>query len=315
MTFKILTIDGGGSRGVISLAFLMEIEKRTSKQIGELFDLFVGTSAGSILVSCLNLPDKDNKRKFNSVSDILDFFMHEISNIFYRSWYHRIITLGGLIGPKYESSSEYNVLKKMYDNITLGELLKPTIITSSIIEPTMKYYEFTNAQDKEVKVIDAVMCSSAAPTFFESYRMNYKENSYYFIDGSMGADNPADVGYFEAIKMGIDPDNILLVSIGTGIPTNNKNQNIICENGGILQWAIPVSKNILEVESDIVNYQLCKVLDKENNFYRLNVPITSNKLDITDINELKKMANSVQEYLSANEAYNDYFNEMCKKLL
>ena len=70
---KILTIDGGGIRGVLPARILHEIEKRMKKPISEIFDLIAGTSTGGILALCLTKPDAKGKPRYKAL-DILKFY-------------------------------------------------------------------------------------------------------------------------------------------------------------------------------------------------------------------------------------------------
>lgn len=61
--YKVLSIDGGGIRGIIPATILAAIEEETGKQIHEMFDLIVGTSTGGILALALTKPDPDSAKK------------------------------------------------------------------------------------------------------------------------------------------------------------------------------------------------------------------------------------------------------------
>src|SRR5690242_11078260 len=79
--FRVLSIDGGGVRGIIPARILEEIEKRTNKPISELFDLIVGNSTGGLIALGLTTPDDENKPKYTA-KNILDFYIKNSKNIF-----------------------------------------------------------------------------------------------------------------------------------------------------------------------------------------------------------------------------------------
>lgn len=300
---RILSIDGGGSKGSITLGFLIEIEKTLKKPIHELFDLFVGTSAGSIIVSSITLKDSDGNPKFNSCEEILDVFIQNIDKIFYQSWYQMFTTFNGLIGPKYDSRSEEQVLRNIFGNSAISDNV---LITANIIDPQVEYFEFNSSVN--VPIVDAIMASSAAPTYYGVHTLKYCDKNIDFVDGGISANNPSVAGYAEAIKRGYTTENIILVSIGTGY-TNSHNSNL-CDEGGMLQWAAPISENMMTTVSDYADHQLLKILTN-NNYFRLNMLIASDKMDITDKKILYSMANSVPEFINNNETLKTMFTSAC----
>ncbi len=87
-TWRILSIDGGGIRGIIPAIILASIEERTGKPISELFDLIAGTSTGAILALGLTKPNASGKPEFTA-QRIGELYEEEIPNIFRnpQSWW------------------------------------------------------------------------------------------------------------------------------------------------------------------------------------------------------------------------------------
>jgi uncharacterized protein len=305
--FKVLCIDGGGSKGAISLGFLIEIEKKIGKQISQAFDLFVGTSAGSIIASSISLKDENGLPKFKSCQEILDVFISNVDKIFSRSWYHTFTTMGGLIGPKYDSQSEYKALLQIFGDTKINT---DTIITSNIIDPTTRFFEFNSKIP--VPIIDAIMASSAAPTYYGVHTIKYEGNSMDFIDGGISANNPSLSGFSEAVNRGYDAKDIFLVSVGTGY--YNKAESNRLDEGGMLQWAAPISGSMMTTVSDYADYNLQKILH-DGNYYRLNISIDSDKMDIVDKNELYRMVQKVSNSLVDNADLKMKFDQVCAKLV
>ena len=81
---SILSIDGGGIRGIIPATFLIEFEKRTGKPICELFDLIAGTSTGGILAAALTLPNSLGKPEY-SAEQVHSAYLEYSGTIFHRS--------------------------------------------------------------------------------------------------------------------------------------------------------------------------------------------------------------------------------------
>lgn len=308
---RILSIDGGGSRGVIPLAFLIEIERTTSKKIGQIFDLMVGTSTGSIIVASLACPDFDGTYKFKSASQLLDVYMNSASVIFSRTLYTSMTSMFGLIGPKYEHTGLKSVLSSILGKTKMNQLLNEVLLTSSTLSP-VNYHEFTSSKT-DIPALDAVMCSTAAPTFFPAYQYEGK----YYADGGTAVNNPAQVALNEAISKWGDNNNIL-VSIGTGYTAMNDDR---CHNGGIIQWAYPISGDLIENQVEVTDFAMRKVLVPNETYFRLDIPLVNkdgkpfnHSLDITDKNELYEMSKMVSHMLKQKNNREE-FNKMCELLV
>src|SRR5437016_1121497 len=93
---RILSIDGGGTRGIIAAIILAAIEERTGKPISQLFDLIAGTSTGAILALGLTMPNSSGQPNF-SAEELCRLYEQQIPQIFLKpqSWW------GNLIKPKY----------------------------------------------------------------------------------------------------------------------------------------------------------------------------------------------------------------------
>ena len=97
---KVLSIDGGGIRGLIPALVLAEIEKQKSKPVSELFDLLAGTSTGGILSLGLVRSDGEGKAKY-SAEKLAEIYQKRGKEIFSRSLWKGISSMGGLVDEKY----------------------------------------------------------------------------------------------------------------------------------------------------------------------------------------------------------------------
>src|ERR1700728_2338207 len=100
---KILSIDGGGIRGIIPAMVLAEIEKRTQRPIACLFDLIAGTSTGGILALGLSIP-KTSPGPLYAASQLFEMFEREGSRIFSSRLLHRAAAFGNLRRAKYTAA-------------------------------------------------------------------------------------------------------------------------------------------------------------------------------------------------------------------
>src|SRR5215210_4815135 len=100
---KVLSIDGGGIRGIIPAMVLAEIEARTGKRSAEMFDLVAGTSTGGILALGLTKPGQDGKPEY-SAKKLIDLYETEGRKIFSIPVWHRVHSVGGLAEEKYPAT-------------------------------------------------------------------------------------------------------------------------------------------------------------------------------------------------------------------
>lgn len=128
----ILADDGGGMYGIFPLKVLKQLEESSGQPISNLIDVMVGTSTGSVVVSCLAMPDSHGKLKYN-VDDVLGFYQDNGSVIFHRSFWHSVKTLWGLIGPIYPSNRLIDVFEKTFLNVKLSQLKSHVIIPSGVM--------------------------------------------------------------------------------------------------------------------------------------------------------------------------------------
>src|SRR6185503_17324238 len=105
---NILSLDGGGARGIITLKIIKEIIERANKitdkklQITDLFDFYCGSSVGTLIIAALLMPDplQPTKPKHN-IDDILDMMIKKCPALFETSYFQNIRTLWGFRLPKY----------------------------------------------------------------------------------------------------------------------------------------------------------------------------------------------------------------------
>src|SRR5262245_10113169 len=109
---KVLSIDGGGIRGIIPATVLAEIETRTQARIAELFDLVAGTSTGGILALGVAKPSKDDpKQPQFAASELAALYEKEGKRIFQRSPWRRVASIESLLDEKYDAKGVEGVLK------------------------------------------------------------------------------------------------------------------------------------------------------------------------------------------------------------
>ena len=282
-SYKILSIDGGGIRGVIPAMLLTEMEKRTGKSTCRLFNLIAGTSTGGILAAGLAAPgspdpDSDTVKPRFSAVDLLELYEKRGKEIFTRSLWDGISSVGGLTDEKYPSKNIEEVLGEYFAEIQLKDVLVDILITSYEIEQRQPYFFKSrkakcDPSQRNHFLRDVARATSAAPTYFEPAKVctvvGSKANTRYLVDGGVFANNPALCAYAEAINLGKSADNVFLVSLGTGIGTRPINYDK-AKDWGMIGWVKPVIDIMMDGVADAVDYQLKQML-APTQYYRFNI--------------------------------------------
>lgn len=278
----VISIDGGGVRGLVPTVMIDAIEKSIGKPITQIGDVFTGTSAGSIVVGLLNLPGTGDKPMFTG-EKALELSTQIIKEIFHNSAKRKIRTLGGLAGSKFSAKPLEKYLHQFAGDIRIGESLKPIVITSVDIT-TNKPYVFStyNAQENpELNNIPAWMAirsSTAAPTYFKPLGIETSDgNQYRLVDGGLVANNPEMLGLFHATALYPDHKKFVVISLATGKPAIKRKISIKGNNAGSLfQMLKPTIEGSLDSQADLSS-DMMKMLSKGKNmsveYHRIEVEV------------------------------------------
>lgn len=330
--FRILSIDGGGIRGIIPALVLAEFERRTGKRICELFDLIAGTSTGGILALGLTKPKPDDARRPQyAARDLVKLYENEGRRIFSSSLLHRIVSLGGTLDKKYPSEPIEDVLADYFGDAMLSEALTRVLIPSYEIEQRSAFFFKSHKaagetlaadeqrEDYDFLMRDVARATSAAPTYFEPELIDRERNAFALIDGGTYANNPAMCAVAEAVcstKFDERLDNVFVVSLGTGEQTRPLNYQSV-KNWGLLSWAQPILSVVFHGVSDTVNYQTSLILNvqgKPKRHYRLQIKLEGDiyRLDDTRPGTIRALKNLAKELV---ETHDRDIDDICRKLL
>ena len=264
--FQVLSLDGGGIKGIFSAAVLAAIEEDLRVKVVDLFDLIVGTSTGGIIAIGLGLG--------LSPAQMVEFYFEMGPRIFpkYRWWKKR---LRQALRPLY---SPINLQKALRDRSVLGDRLlgdssKSLVIPSYSLSEDGVYLFKTDhhprlRRDWKVPAWQVAMATAAAPTYFRTAR---QPDNLRLIDGGVWANNPAMVGVTEAAGVFKVPlEHIRVLSLGTTSPISRKSLRF--DTGGCLQWMFGITDVFLRGQSLCAANQAGHLLEA-NNFLRLDPPV------------------------------------------
>lgn len=318
---KILSIDGGGIRGIIPALLLAEIEEKTRKPIAKLFDLIAGTSTGGIIALGLTRPDEFGKPRYTA-QDMVRLYEVEGPSIFYQSFWRKVNNLGSLLDEKYPIEPLEKVLSRYFKNTYLHEALTNVLVTGYEIERRSAFFFKSHRAKKNTHrnflMKDAARATSAAPTYFEPEKIATEDLAEYYalVDGGVFASNPAMCAYVEAIKLFPEEKEFMVVSLGTGELTRPIYYDD-AKDWGVARWARPILNVVLSGVSDTVDYQLRKLLPVKHGlkrYYRFQVVLdnASDDMDNTEPGNLRALK-LYGEGIIKNQA--DELQILCAQLL
>ena len=302
---KILSIDGGGIRGIIPAMVLAEIEERTGVPTAENFDLIAGTSTGGILALGLSRPDNEGNPQFTA-ADLANIYRERGEEIFNRNQREvtgleariapvrellaRIVNVPGIervpgIGPlvapirevlphlegltdeRYSNEGLIGVLRDQFGDTTLGDALTRAMVTTYDMQSRRPIFlRSWEPIDEDVPMSDAALATSAAPTFFEPVQLTIGEQARTLIDGGIFVNTPTVSAYAEAIGIFPDETDFFVLSLGTGESTQPLDYEDAV-NWGKLEWLPELLECMFDGMSDATDDQMERLLGE--NYTRL----------------------------------------------
>jgi uncharacterized protein len=326
---KVLSIDGGGIRGIIPAVVLAAIEERTGRPACELFDLIAGTSTGGIIALGVSVPGKarpgGGMSPRWSAHELVGMYESEGPKIFHRSLLRTIETVDGLLAKRYAATGLEAALERYMGDARLSQALTDVLIPSYDIYGHQPFFfkSFTPevrpaATLRQGATARAAATSpapappdfpmrvvgrgtSAAPTYFEPEDVHAPampgggpSPDYVLVDGGTFANNPAMCAYAEVARNHSDTD-VLIVSLGTGRPTEAAISFKQAKRWGLACWAHPLLGVIMDGASAAVDYQLDELLGGDRRHFRFQTKLegVSDSLDDaspSNIAGLRKLA-------------------------
>jgi uncharacterized protein len=290
---RVLSIDGGGIRGIIPALVLEEIERSAGRPVFELFDLIAGTSTGGILACALCAPDP------LPASRVVTLYEEEGPVIFDRSIFQRIRSADGLLDEKYDSAALDSTLARFLEHKRLSQTRPDLILPAyDMAKPGPYYFKSTKARerpDEDFPLSVVARASSAAPTYFEPSAVDLRA----LVDGGVFAVNPAMSAFADVLRF--EPGaEVVLLSLGTGQRTRRRSFADI-QDWGLLEWARPLLDVVFDGVSDAVDYQLRQALG-EGRYWRLQVELTraSDELDDASEENIRLLRGHGEELIAAS---------------
>ncbi|KAF8032332.1 hypothetical protein BT93_D1294 [Corymbia citriodora subsp. variegata] len=305
----ILSIDGGGVRGIIPGVILGYLEAQLQELDGEgvrladYFDVIAGTSTGGLITAMIAAPDAHN-RPLYAAKEIVPFYLENCPKIFPQgcgSLGSILNTIRSLIGPKYSGNYLHKLIRRLLGSTRLHDTLTNVVIPTFDIkklQPVLfSSYEVSPHSFLDAQVSDICIGTSAAPTYlpahyFKTEDKDGRAHEFNLIDGGMVANNPTLVAIsevtkqifqeepdFSHIKAPMDYTRLLVISLGTGSDTSElKFDAKKASKWGLFSWlyadgSSPLIEVYTQGSADMVDYHnsvVFKANQCEDSYLRIN---------------------------------------------
>uniref|UniRef100_A0A0D6QV99 Patatin n=1 Tax=Araucaria cunninghamii TaxID=56994 RepID=A0A0D6QV99_ARACU len=323
----VLSIDGGGVRGIIPATILRFLEEKLQEfdgadvRLADYFDVISGTSTGGLVAAMLAAPNEKNRPLF-AAKDITNFYLENSFSIFpnKRGILGSIQSLfATLNGPKYSGDYLHNLIKRYVHGIRIHQTLTNVVIPTydiNLQQPVIfSTFEAKRNALKDAYLLDICIGTSAAPTYLPAHHFETEDSanntrSFDLIDGGVAANNPTLVAINEVTKefLKVDQDcqpplktKFLVLSLGTGFKTASYKATDVAK-WGVLGWLsnkgmVPIMDTFMQSSSDMVDIHASVVFQgfhSQKNYLRIQEPELTGDAASVDISTKENLDNLVK---------------------
>ncbi len=263
--FKILSLDGGGTRGIIPLKILSYLETLIGPA-HETFDLIGGTSTGGMIALGL--------AKAIPATAILDIYLNRSDELFVKNshpWIHNAVaTVAGAVGPGRETllkalfnSPVYSdvgirsITNELFGQSVMKDALTNLLVTAVDItlphSPRTYFFHNLDRPSAFYAMQDVARATSSAPTYLPHVQLG----GFKYVDGGLTCNNPALECYLHASANGIQAESQYCLSLGTGF---SDVEGIGDDNHNLLYWARSIFPTVSSAASNTVDERLAGIL-------------------------------------------------------
>ncbi|XP_078157066.1 patatin-like protein 2 [Carex rostrata] len=304
----VLSIDGGGVRGIIPAKILQFLEKelqdidKEDTRIADYFDLIAGTSTGGLMTTMLAAPGPDpDKKPLFSAKQIVEFYRENSPKIFPSMWCGFWGLVRSLFGPRYTGKHLREVIEEKLKDTKISETRTRVVIPTfdiKLLQPAIfSTSEGKTNKLKNARLSDICISTSAAPTFFPAHKFSIKDEDdpsnkrdFHLIDGGVAANNPTLLAINHVRRRvilereknskvnAVDYGKLLILSLGTGSAAPDQNYEAPqVAKWGMFRWfysngTSPLMEAFNQASSDMVDihvYALFQELYQKDNYFRI----------------------------------------------
>lgn len=316
---RVLSIDGGGNRGLIPALWLQQVQKLLGHDVTDHFDVFVGTSTGGVIIAGLNIPDErmevvSQAYGFeNPIDGLVDLYQTRGADIFApRSRFS--------IGAKYNHEGLEEILDFFFSDTLMSQLKKPTMVLTYDVgqdnpvlvssHPTLIDHSMMNYVGYRVK--HALRGTSAAPTYFDpAYFKDLKGDTHVMADGGVYANNPCLAGLVYALQLfpTYKMHDIEIVSLSTGWKPTAMDADSV-KSWGKIRWAPEIVPMTMSGSSAAAHAIMSELPVRD--YYRVEVGLTGSPAmdDISQKNIASLARDAERTFHPTNERFRDFMEKL-----
>lgn len=274
MAIRVLSIDGGGMRGIIPLLILHELEQKIGRAVGDEFQLIAGTSTGGLIACALSLKEAGTGKAKFSAEKILKLYEKNATKIFPKQrqpW----SLVKSLFRPVYGLDGLEATFQEILGDAQLSDCRIPLLVTAYDVRNFQPIYFSSRFvvrgctgfdTRKNLFLTDICRATSAAPTYLPSHVFDIpafadgQPLSVNCVDGGVFLNNPALGALTELMAYRDDPiyesykirnlDDIRILSLGTGLLSKSQLREVARTAWGRGKWILrlnPPSSPLVEV--------------------------------------------------------------------
>ncbi|KAB2619366.1 patatin-like protein 2 [Pyrus ussuriensis x Pyrus communis] len=311
----VLSIDGGGIRGLIPATILGFLESELQKldgedaRIADYFDVIAGTSTGGLVTAMLTTPN-ENDRPLFAAKDLKDFYLSECPKIFpQKIWfpYTRKI-MKALTGPKYNGKYLHGLIRQKLGNNKLHNTLTNVVIPTFDIR-NLQPVVFSSCGVEKKPCTDALLsdiciATSAAPTYLPAhyFETKYAAGTTFVAICEVVNEIEKENSDIVSVKR-VDYGRFLVISLGTGSSkAERKYHASAAAKWGLLNWltsggSTPIIDVFSQASADMVDLHLSRVFqafNSEENYLRIQDDTLHGTVSSVDVATKKNLANLVK---------------------
>lgn len=285
---RILSIDGGGMRGIIPAMILQQLDHLIAQRLDErkhkpqplvkFFDVVAGTSTGAIIAAALAGCKGADRRPLASPNELINFYLEDAARVFAGRWR----TLKGLLRPKFRIGQ--TKLKQRFAEICCDARLADA--AANLIIPAFEgngAYLFRGGpswpagSQPDFYLRDVLLATTAAPYLFPPVRITAigQQETRDFIDGGLFANNPAMHAYLEARELFGSRREILLLSLGTGNDFHPIDYHTAYRWGGLQLLnplkGLPLIQAMMQGQSHDTHRNLQRLIPDQHSYIQLDL--------------------------------------------
>jgi patatin-like phospholipase/acyl hydrolase len=300
--FRVLSIDGGGIRGIVPTIVIAEIERRTGQSASRLSDLIAGTSTGGIIALGLAMPGANGAAAWRA-EELIEIYARDGAKMFPPAPFGE---LRAMFRQRYDEAQILALLHGYFGNTLLSQACCDVMVTTYDVL-AREAWVLTSRRAQEEAGFDlplrvAAQATAAAPTYFAPVQATFGNppRERVLIDGSVFANNPSMCAFTEVQRRRFG-SNIVVVSLGTGSLTR-RYQWADVNGWGLAHWARPLLHIVVDGAGETVDFQLRTMLG-EDHYHRFQIPLkhASDDLDDASPENIEKLREEAQRLIEGQD--------------